>query len=129
MAFSKNEIVLQSDGSPLRDFIHGWDVCKGVQTIVETNDHILVYNLSSGKTLSILDIAEKIKEIFLERYNVELNIAKAKSENTVAKKKPYKIDNSLIRSIGFEPKWTLEMGINDLFDFLEKKEATTLNKK
>jgi len=129
MAFSKNEIVLQSDGSPLRDFIHGWDVCKGVQTIVETNDNNLVYNLSSGKTLSILDIAEKIKEIYLDRYNVELNITKAKSENTVAKKNPYKIDNSLIRSIGFESKWTLEMGINDLFDFLEKKEATALNKK
>ena len=31
----------------------------------------------------------------------------------------YIIDNSLIRSIGFETKWNLETGINELFDFLE----------
>nr|WP_315174752.1 NAD(P)-dependent oxidoreductase [uncultured Flavobacterium sp.] len=121
MAYRKKEITLQSDGSPLRDFIHGWDVCSGLQTVIETNDKHLIYNLSSGKTLSILDIAEKVKEVYLERYGIELSITKAKSENNTAKKTAYKIDNSLILGIGFEPKWTLGMGINDLFDFLEKK--------
>ena len=122
MAYNRKEIVLQSDGSPLRDFIHGWDVCRGVQTVVETNHENLVYNLSSGKTLSILDIAEKVREIYSVRYNAELIITKVKSEKKdIAKNKRYKIDNSLIRNIGFEPKWSLEMGINDLFDFLEKK--------
>ncbi len=120
MAYKQKEIVLQSDGSPLRDFIHGWDVCSGVQTVIETNDKHFIYNLSSGKTLSILDIAEKIKEVYLDRYGVELIITKAESENNIAKKTVYKIDNSLICGIGFEPKWNLVMGINDLFDFLEK---------
>lgn len=121
MAYKKKEIVLQSDGSPLRDFIHGWDVCSGVQTVVETsNKQHFVYNLSSGETLSILDIAEKVKKVYLDRYNVELVITKAKSDHNITEKKVYKIDNSLICQIGFEPKWSLEMGINDLFDFLEK---------
>lgn len=121
MAYRKKEITLQSDGSPLRDFIHGWDVCSGVQAVIETNDKHLIYNLSSGKTLSILAIAEKVKEVYLHRYGVELIITKAKSENNNVKKTAYKIDNSLIFGIGFEPKWSLEMGINDLFDFLEEK--------
>lgn len=123
MAYTEKKIVLQSDGSPLRDFIHGWDVCSGVQTIIETNEVHIRYNLSSGTTLSIMDIAQKIKNVFVDRYGVELSITAAeRKENSL--NPIYKIDNSLIRSIGFEPQWNLEAGINDLFGFLEKKIIT-----
>lgn len=119
MAYIQKEIILQSDGTPLRDFIHGWDVCRGVQTIIETNEKHTTYNLSSGTTLSIMEIAEKIKNVFARRYSIELPItaAERKSDTETIK---YKIDNSLIRSVGFEPQWSLEDGINDLFDYLEK---------
>lgn len=118
MAYTKNEITLQSDGAPLRDFIHGWDVCKGVQTIIETNELDPVYNLSSGLTHSIMDIAIIIKNIFFKRYGTELNIKASVSKNSSPSSK-YKIDNSLLRSIGFEPDWGLEAGIHDLFDYFE----------
>ncbi len=122
MAYLEKKIVLQSDGSPLRDFIHGWDVCQGIQKIIETSDDSLTYNLSSGITISILDIAKTIKKIFKSRYHIELDIIKAeKKMNTVVHN--YSIDNSLIRSIGFKPKWDLEQGIHDLFSFLEKNNA------
>lgn len=119
MAYTQKEIILQSDGTPLRDFIHGWDVCKGVQTIIETNEKHTTYNLSSGSTLSIMDIANKIKIVFANRYRIELPIYSANRISNDATLK-YTIDNSLIRSIGFELQWTLEDGINDLFDYLEK---------
>lgn len=123
MAYTEKRIVLQSDGSPLRDFIHGWDVCKGVQTIIETNEVHINYNLSSGTTLSIMDIAQKIKSVFVYRYGIELPITAVERKNN-GQNPTYKIDNSLIRSIGFEPQWDLETGINDLFDFLERKTFT-----
>ncbi|MCC9071721.1 NAD(P)-dependent oxidoreductase [Flavobacterium sp. F-65] len=120
MAYTQKLIVLQSDGSPLRDFIHGWDVCRGVEAIIETKEKHLIYNLSSGITLSILEIAEKIKKVFAERYNIELPI-KVTEQNKNSKTMIYKLDNSLICSIGFEPKLSLEDGINDLFEYLQKK--------
>lgn len=119
MAYTQNAIVLQSDGTPLRDFIHGWDVCNAVQSIIETNYNYSIYNVCSGNTLSILEIALKIKEVFFMRYAKTLEIKKGETSKVI--QPLYEIDNSLIRSIGFEPKWSLEMGINDLFDFLEKK--------
>ncbi|MFV8372644.1 NAD-dependent epimerase/dehydratase family protein [Flavobacterium sp. LB2P6] len=119
MAYTQKEIVLQSDGTPLRDFIHGWDVCIGVQTIIETSETHMTYNLSSGTTLSIMEIAEKIKAVFMSRYCIELQISAAERKNKTETKR-YRLDNSLIRSIGFEPKWSLEDGINDLFDYLER---------
>lgn len=118
MAYIQKEIVLQSDGTPLRDFIHGWDVCYGVQTIIETSEKNLTYNLSSGTTLSIMDIAKKIKAVFASRYGIELPISASEQKNKTESKR-YQLDNSLIRSIGFEFKLSLEDGINNLFDYLE----------
>jgi UDP-glucose 4-epimerase len=120
MAYDKKEIVLQSDGSPLRDFIHGWDVCRGIQTILEAKESHLTYNLSSGITLSIMEIAQKIKTVFENRYGTKLSIKAAEGKSNITKS-VFEIDNSLIRSIGFYPKWSLEDGINDLFNYLESK--------
>ncbi|MDI6034449.1 NAD(P)-dependent oxidoreductase [Flavobacterium sp. LB2P84] len=120
MAYTQKEIVLQSDGSPQRDFIHGWDVSRGVQAIIETSQTHVTYNLSSGTTLSIMDIAQKIKTVYADRYGKELFITATERKNNLVVSM-YKIDNSLISAIGFEPKWLLEDGINDLFDYLESK--------
>lgn len=118
MAYTEKEIVLQSDGTPLRDFIHGWDVCKGIQTILETSENHMIYNLSSGTTLSIIEIAEKIKEVFTNRYGIRITIKVAEQKNNL-QTGVYKIDNTLISTLGFKTKWSLEDGINDLFDYLE----------
>jgi len=39
-AIEKNEIRLKSDGSPQRDFIHGNDVARAIQTLIETNEDL-----------------------------------------------------------------------------------------
>ena len=121
MAYLNYEIVLQSDGSPLRDFIHGWDVCSAVQCIIETKSLHSCFNLSSGITLSIMDIALKVQEVYAQRFGKKLPIISADGGSSLPS--TYQIDNSLIRSIGFEPKWSLNDGINDLFDFLEGKKV------
>lgn len=121
MAYVQKEIVLQSDGSPLRDFIHGWDVCSGVQAIIETSQEQMTYNLSSGNTISIMEIAKKIRDVFKKRYDIELRISAPEPKSDIKTPK-YIIDNSLICNLGFKPKWSLEAGINDLFDFLEQKQ-------
>ena len=115
----QKEIVLQSDGTPLRDFIHGWDVCRGVQAIMETSEQHMTYNLSSGNTISIMEIAKKIRDVYKIRYENELPITTAECKSDFKTPK-YILDNSLICSIGFEPRWSLEAGINDLFDFLQQ---------
>ncbi len=119
MAYTQKEIVLQSDGTPIRDFIHGWDVCKGVQRIIETELEHTTYNLSSGVTLTIMEIAQKVKVVYKHRYGKEMIITAPERKTNFATT-TYKFDNSLIRSIGFKPQWSLEDGINDLFDFLEQ---------
>ncbi|MDW8849264.1 NAD(P)-dependent oxidoreductase [Flavobacterium sp. MMLR14_040] len=119
MAYCQKKIILQSDGTPLRDFIHGWDLCHGVQAIIETSEPYTTYNLSTGNTFSILEIAKKVQTVYAKRYGIELPLVVTKNK-TNSKPSLYKLDNSLIKSIDFEPKWTLEDGIDDLFNYLEK---------
>ncbi|WP_113923008.1 NAD-dependent epimerase/dehydratase family protein [Cognataquiflexum aquatile] len=118
-AYTQKEIVLQSDGTPLRDFIHSSDVCCGVQLAIETREKHGIYNLSSGTTLSIMEIAENIRKVFALRYGLDIPI-KTKEPKKPAQAERYELDNRRLRSIGFEPKKTIEEGINDLFDYFEK---------
>jgi UDP-glucose 4-epimerase len=118
MAFVDKAIILKSDGTPLRDFIHSSDMCRGVDAIIKTDEQHLTYNLSSGKTISIMDIAVKVKEVYENRYGEELSIS-ATINTKVNKQKNYQLDNGLLLSIGFELNGTIEFGINDLFDYLE----------
>lgn len=118
-AFTENKIILESDGTPKRDFIHGWDICSALLRIIESENGETIYNISSSETYSILEIAYKISDVFNARYNMRIPVIT--SSNTINKKQEdYIIDNTKLKSIGFQSEWTIEEGINDIFDFLEK---------
>ena len=122
-AVINKEIILQSDGTPVRDFIHGWDVCFAIQNIIETNVFNSIYNISSGETISILSIAKKIQHLYYLKYNTEIKISLSK-KNKSSKTERYTISNHLIRSVGYKPQWNTDKGINDLLDYLEINKNT-----
>lgn len=123
MAFREQRIVLQSDGTPKRDFIHGWDVCRAVQRIIATDAPHTLYHISSGTTLTIMEIAQTVQQAYAERYSRNIRIQSALPAGPAAPGR-YTIDNNLLRSIGYAPEWDLQRGINDLFDYLEQHDDT-----
>ena len=119
MAFENKKIVLQSDGSPLRDFINGNDVCQAVKTLINNGENGKTYHISSGETFSILELAQKVQQVYQKLYSENLPIFKAENQNINIPK--YKIDNSELQKIGFQPQISLEKGIENLFGYLSKK--------
>lgn len=122
-AFLKKKLILKSDGSPLRDFIHYKDIIDAIELIInkksigESNN---TFNLSSGKTFSILDIAKKIQNIFELRYEKKLEIEfKEKGNLNSQFTEKYEISNSKIKNLGFVPKINISTGINEMFDYFE----------
>jgi UDP-glucose 4-epimerase len=75
-AMEKGSITLLSPTNQLRDFITLTDVCKKVQSIVESESQswFNLYNLSSNKALSLTDIASMIKETYKEFFQRELQV-------------------------------------------------------
>ena len=68
---------------------------------------------------SILEIAEKVQNVYQKLYGENLPIFKAENQNINIPK--YKIDNGELQKIGFKPEISLEKGIENLFGYLSKK--------
>jgi len=127
-AFMKKKIELLSDGSPLRDFIHISDICRAVELLIKADKKDLkknIYHISSGKTLTILDLAFIVKMEYKNHFNQDINIISSdKSIQTNPDKylhlDKYTIDNSSLREFGFLPKIDLKTGINEIFDYLQE---------
>ena len=117
-AINDKKIVLQSDGSPLRDFIHGNDVCQAVQILLEKGESNTTYHVSSGITYSILELAEKVQKVYFQQTNEETPISR--TPNAVHQIPQYNIDNSPLRALGFVPEYTIEQGIEELLEYTKK---------
>jgi UDP-glucose 4-epimerase len=129
-AFEEKKIRLLSEGSAQRDFIHISDACRAVELLIKSEGSIFqdnVFHIASGNTLTILEIAHEIKEIFNKRYRKEIEIilpdnSVSKDSGKYRNMEKYSIDIKKIKSIGFQQKTKLDTGLNELFDFLEKHE-------
>ena len=127
-AYLNKYIKLLSDGSPQRDFIHGDDLCQAVELLIKLdkkNIQKAIYHICSGTTLTILELAGKIQTIYKNRYRVTIPVSTSTMDevedfNIFRKTQRYMIDNSRLRKIGFDPVWSLDKGINELFDYMEK---------
>lgn len=123
MAYKQRKIILHSDGTPMRDFIHGNDVVEAIHRIIEAPENMKseIFNICSGETLTILELAQLIQEIYNSRYMEKIEIEYKRGKNNDSKVLDrYRLDNSKLCSLGFKFRWDLNKGINDLFDYLEK---------
>jgi len=127
-AFDQKKIQLLSDGSPQRDFIHSTDVCRAVEILIEAGNDALHgdhYHIASGNTLTILELAHQVKNVFEKRYQTELAIylpesAVSNDLSQANKTGRFAVDIDKMKTLGFQPQTDLNTGINELFDFLEE---------
>ena len=117
MAFEKQKIVLKSNGKSLRDFIFMGDVAKVVEKSLSFQKNE-IYNLGSGKSISMLEIAKIVQKTYLEIYGTALEIEINKSDKTMAKE--FSVDISKLMNIidiEFKPHFREE--IIKIFKLLE----------
>ena len=128
-AIEKNKIQLQSDGSPQRDFIHGDDVAGAIEVLIKSNNNNgnNIFHIASGETLTILDLAYKVKTVFAQRYKKDIKIILA--DNSISEYPDpdsaknidrYVISTNRLKNLGFKQGLDLELGINEIFNYLKK---------
>jgi UDP-glucose 4-epimerase len=122
-AFRDGRIIIKSDGTALRDFIHYRDIFGAIQQLIKSdmdaND--TTYHLSSGNTYSILELASFVKKVYSERYGRKAEIIIKKSKRSILHESNnrYLVSNKKITALGFKPKVSIKSGINELFEYLE----------
>jgi len=63
---SKQDVTLWGDGSPVREFLYAKDVARACLELLKRNEKMPQRLIVSGKELSIKDLAEKIRTIWVE---------------------------------------------------------------
>lgn len=128
-AYFDKKILLLSDGSPQRDFIHMSDVYNAIKTLIigmnEKNTSNL-YHLSSGKTITILEAAHVIKNIYKKRYNNNIEVILDNGNVSIDSKiygkiDRYTISNKKLRSLGFIPTTEIADGVKRMFQYFERQ--------
>lgn len=55
-------LFIHGTGEQRRDFLHAWDACKGIERIVEAGQHGDIFNLGSGESVSIKQLADIVSQ-------------------------------------------------------------------
>lgn len=112
-------IRLQSDGSPQRDFIHVQDIARAIALLLHTEESTDTYNLSSGQSYTIGEIALFVQEIYQEITKKQIPVYLPEGKSLVTKPQHrILVDNQRIKSLGFIPQNNIRTGILSIFNVL-----------
>lgn len=120
-ALNKKEILMLTNGSEERDFLYADDCCNGLEIVMKKynifkNKNIV--DLSYGKYTKIIKVAEIIKNLFKKK-GLDIKVARGKKIDQLQKNKK-NIPNTYLKKY-WKPKFSLEQGIEEVFNFYFKK--------
>lgn len=119
-AHENSTINLKSNGKQKRDFIWIQDICNILYSSLENKLTSGTYNLSSKNTLSIIELAQKVKNYYSTNFGIEIiiktNIADHTSSNDLV------VENKkLIEQLPYSFKNNIDTEIGKIIDLLENK--------
>ena len=110
-------VELWGSGTPMREFLHVDDLAEAVTFALEHTLEENLYNIGTGKDLTIKELAETIQKI--TGHKGEINWDSAKPDGTPRKL----LDVSKMEIQGWEAKIELEDGIRETYEwFLENED-------
>ena len=105
----KATVEIWGTGTPRREFLHVDDLAEAALFLMENYDDLLFVNVGSGSDLEIKRLALMIKDIV--GFSGELEFDISKPDGTPRKL----MDSSLLNSLGYRPRITLEDGIRRVY--------------
>lgn len=105
-----NEVVIWGTGAPLREFMHVDDLADACVFLMRNYDREQFLNVGTGEEISIADLAGKIASVVGFGGNIRFD--SSKPDGTPRKL----MDSSLLRSLGWAPKISLNEGLNSVYN-------------
>ena len=107
-----NDVKVYDGGNLYRDYIHVVDAARAIQLVLEKGSVNEIYNVGNGIPLLFKDMIGYAKELIGgEGKLVSIDIPQF--HKTVQVKSMW-IDNSKLRSLGYEPQYDMKMIIEDM---------------
>jgi GDP-L-fucose synthase len=105
------KVEIWGSGTPMREFLYVDDFAEGLIFLMENYDSLEIINLSTMQEITIKDLALKIAAV--TGYKGEVTFDTSKPDGAPRKC----LDNSKIKSLGWQPKVNLEEGLQRMFEF------------
>ena len=106
-------VTLWGSGTPMREFLHVDDLAQAVVFAIENVLPEYLYNVGTGTDVTIKTLAETIQSTVGHDGAIEWD--SSKPDGTPRKL----MDSSRLRALGWEPKYTLDMGIQNAYDWFQ----------
>jgi dTDP-L-rhamnose 4-epimerase len=112
--------IIFEDGQQLRDFVSVYDIARACRLALEVNEaQDQIFNVGSGREITILEIAQKLAKVLGKKVDPEIN-----GNYRVGDIRHCYPDMTLTeRVLGYKPMVSLETGMRDLAEWLERQTA------
>lgn len=114
------KIPLHNNGSPIRNWLHAEDTSRAVIAIIEAEVKNEIYNICGGFEQSNLKTVQKLLTTFDLDVN-NINDFVDFSCNRIGQDVRYALDDSKLRSIGWEPIKNFETEIKNIANYYKDK--------
>lgn len=120
LVLNRGEISLHGNGEQIVNYLYKEDLMSLIKILVNYQQN-KIYNISSGQSRSIHEIAKIIKNIALEEYNIHIEIIKL-DENVKLPNSPCIQPNKVMQETSWKPSSDLESVIKKMMAvYLEHK--------
>ena len=106
-------VELWGTGAPMREFLHVDDLAQAVKFVLENHTENSLYNVGTGKDITIANLAIVIQLITGNRGTIMWD--KSKPDGTPRKL----MDSSKLQSLGWLPQISLKDGIQSTYNFFK----------
>jgi nucleoside-diphosphate-sugar epimerase len=120
-ALKKKYIHMLTNGNEERDFLYADDCCRGLEIVMKKYDIFKnknIIDLSYGEYTKIIKVADIIKNLFKTK-GINIKVIRGKKNDQLQKNKR-NIPNTYLKKY-WKPKFSLEQGIKEVFNFYLKK--------
>lgn len=119
-AVRQGRIVLKSDGSPQRDFVHISDVTRAVRAVIEADSPPSTINIGSGETVTILEAARIVAEVYESVYGHRIGIERPNQSAppTGANPSRFRYDVSRMNDLIGPIRTSMRTGIAELLQYI-----------
>ncbi len=118
-AHLQNRILLQSNGKAQRDFIWMGNVCEILSKCSTQNGSNKIYNLCSGKNISIMEIAQIVKIIYVQKFNKSIDIVINETDKNTYTDSPIYSNKKLLNDFKINLYNNFEIEIENIFSLLK----------
>lgn len=111
-AASGEELPLYGDGSNVREWIYVQDNCRAIDEVMRRGSPGEIYNIGSGYERTNLEVARNILQA-VDGSEDQISFV----EDRPGHDQRYALETDKINSIGWEPEWTFEEGLEDTVNY------------